>query len=107
MNYYYMPVYLSPSASPEVLRVEVGASVDPAFVLDEGLEPHTGFLRARHIPQRPRPLANCLVVGPAIARAANYGGKGVSVHINRQPSKLERTPYEFLGPPPSMVVFDD
>jgi hypothetical protein len=66
-----------------------------------------GFFHARYIPQRSRPLADCLVVGLAIARAANHDSEWVRIHINWYPGKFERATHQFFGPASPGVMLDD
>src|SRR6266446_1704898 len=103
----YMPIYLSPSASPEIFCVPLGAGIDPTSVLHKRHQWMAGFLDPRHIPQRPRPLADGLIIELVFARATNYGGKRVCFHINRQPSKLERASHQFLGLSSAAVMLDN
>jgi len=78
----YMPIYLSPSASPEIFCVPLGASIDPTSVLHKRRQLVAGLLNAGYIPQRSRPLADGLVVEFVFARATNHDRKRVRVHIN-------------------------
>jgi hypothetical protein len=97
----------SSATPPQVLGKQRCAAIDPTSVLHKRHQWVAGFFDARHIPQRPRPLAYCLVVGLAIACTTDHDSKGVRIHISPQPSKLERTPYEFLGLSSSAVMFDN
>jgi hypothetical protein len=97
----------SSATPPQVLGVQGSAAIDPTSVLHKRRQLVARFLDAGYISQRSRPLADGLVVGLAIARATNYGGKRVSARINSQLSKLVRTPYESLSPSAPAVMFDN
>jgi hypothetical protein len=82
----------SSSAPPQVLDKQRCAAIDPTSVLHKRRQLVARFFDPPYIPQRPRPLADCLVVGLAIACTTDHDGKRVSAHSNWQPSKLEGTP---------------
>jgi hypothetical protein len=85
----------SSSAPPQVLDKQRCAAIDPTSVLHKRRQLVAGLLYADHISQRPRPFADRLVVGLAIARTTDHYGKWVCVLVNRQTCKLECTPYDY------------
>jgi hypothetical protein len=104
IEYTLQKCVFSSATPPQVLGKQRCAAIDPTSVLHKRRQLVAGFLDALHIPQCPRPFADCFVVGLAIACTTDHDGKRVRIHISPQPSKLERTPYEFLGPSP-VVMF--
>jgi hypothetical protein len=49
-------------ASPKIPRVSIGARIDAASVLHKRRQQVAGLLDPRHIPQRPRPFADGLII---------------------------------------------
>jgi hypothetical protein len=90
-----------------VLGKQRCAAIDPTSVLHKRPQRVAGFLDARHISRRSRPLADCLVVGLAIACTTDHDSKGVRIHISLQPGKFEGTTHQFLGPMSPVVTFDN
>jgi len=62
-------------APSEISRVEIGAGVDAANVLNKRLYPHFRRLAMSDITQGPRPFAHRLAVDGIVGSAANDGGK--------------------------------
>jgi hypothetical protein len=72
----------SPFASTKIFCVPLGAGVHPTSVLHKRRQLVARLFDQGHIPQRPRPLADCLVVRLAIAGAANDCRKLVRVFVD-------------------------
>src|SRR5262245_27844604 len=99
---------MSSSFAPaEIFCVPLGASIDPTSVLHKRRQLVAGFLDPLHIPQCPRPFADCFVVCLAIACTTDHGGKRVRIHISPQPGKLVRTPHELFGLSSPVAMFDN
>jgi len=105
--YFMGPGPDSSFASAKIFCIPLGTGVNPTSVLHKRRQQVARFLDPGHIPQRPRPLADCLVVEFVLACRTNDHGKRVSARINSQTSKLVRPSHEFLGLSSSGVMLDD
>src|SRR3982074_2104556 len=87
--------------------VQIGTGVDPALILHKRRHPMARLLCPCHVPQRPCPFADGLVVGLAVGGAANDRGEGIRVRVDREASIFERSTYESFCPPSSTISLHD